>query len=385
MLEIKSLKTEYIQNPLGIDTLHPRFLWSFTENTNEVQTAYRIKVTNKNKCVWDSGKVCSGECVNIEYSGEELKSCELYCVTVQVWSGKNTAEIGGTFETALLHDSDWIGCWSGTNAVFTESANAVRKVFTLEQKSISRGRVYLIGLGYHELYMNGEKVGDAVLAPSNSDYTKSIYYKTYDITSHLTSGENVIAMELGNGWYGKKSFLLQMLIEYDDGTVYTDSSDMDGLWKVGRSSVQRNNIFGGETHNRISEQKIGDWKSVDYKADWDNGWMFAFHQVAETGVKRADLIDEIRVTDEYIPICVNRVGNSDVYDFGQNLAGWAKITARGERGAKISLRFAEGLKEDGTVNQLNLRTADCLDELILAGDGVEEFEPRFTYHGFRYM
>lgn len=385
MFQIKELKTEYRVNPLGIGTARPRFLWAFTADTDEKQTAYRIVVTSRGKTLWDSGKVASPQCVNVVYAGEPLESSALCAVAVEAWSGRKKAEASGTFETALLKDSDWTGRWAGSNAVFTDTTTVVRKDFRVEEKEVARARVYLLGIGYHELYVNGKKVGDGYLAPSNSDYTKSLYYKTYDITPFLSAGVNAIAVELGYGWYGKKALLLQMFAEYADGTRWDDHSFLDGMWRVGGGAVTRHSIFGGETHDHIRAEAIGNYRLPGYPADWDNGWMFAFYQLPEQGVKRADQTDPIRVTGIYEPVSSHRAGGDIVYDFGQNLAGWAEITAEGARGTKITLRFAEGLNGDGSVNQLNLRTAESRDEVILSGKGRETFEPRFTYHGFQYV
>ncbi|MBE5742894.1 MAG: hypothetical protein E7360_06250 [Clostridiales bacterium] len=383
--KIKELKTEYRINPLGIFTKKPRFSWSFTEETDETQTAYSISVSNRNKTVWSTGIVQSSNNINVEYAGEELKSSEIYNVSLCVYSKTSVAETVGTFETALLNESDWLAMWSGSNAVFTETTTVARKVFYIEDKPVDRARVYLLGIGYHELYINGKKVGDEFLAPSNSDYTKSLYYKVYDITNYISVGNNTIVVEIGYGWYGKKSFLLQMFAEYKDGTRFADYSTIDGLWKVGGGAITRNTVFGGETHDNILLEKIGDYYSPDYYADWNNGWMFAFHQLKEAGQLLPDQTDPIRITGEYKPVSATKVGNDTVYDFGKNIAGWVELKAKGSRGTKISMRFAEGLNADGTINQLNLRTATCLDEIILSGNGEEVFEPKFTYHGFQYM
>ena len=178
--KIKELKTEYRINPLAIFTKNPRFSWSFTEDTDENQVAYSISVSNRGKNVWSTGKVASTETINVEYMGEPLKSSEIYNVSLCVYSATGVAETTGTFETALLNEEDWFATWTGSNAVFTDTTTVARKVFYIEDKPVDRARVYLLGIGYHELYINGKKVGDEFLAPSNSDYTKSLYYKTYD-------------------------------------------------------------------------------------------------------------------------------------------------------------------------------------------------------------
>ncbi len=385
MFILKTLRTEYRENPLGIATASPRFSWTYAADTDEGQTAYRLTVTCRGQQVWDSGRVESKENVNVVYGGAALKSAEVYLVKLETYSKNSSSGISGTFETALFSKDDWKGHWTGTNAVFTDTITVLRKDITIENKPVVRARMYLLGIGYHYLYINGEKVGDEFLAPSNSDYTKTLYYKTYDITKYLRAGVNAVAVELGYGWFGKKSVLLEMFAEYADGTRFTDNSYLDGAWRVGRGPVTRNNVFGGETYDGTLAEKIGDYRHAGYDAEWNNGWMFAFRQLPETGRLLADQTDPIRITAEYKPVKITKINDEYVYDFGQNMAGWVELKAKGERGAKISMRFAEDLNEDGTVNQLNLRTADSLDEFILGGGGEQTFEPRFTYHGFRYM
>lgn len=387
MLKLAKFTTEYRENPLGIVTKTPRFTWQFAQETDEKQKAYSVTVKCGNETVWKSGKVECSQSVNIEYQGKPLQSTNIYDVAVTVYGEKGGEDkTSGTFEMAIMNENEWVGEWSGTNANFTGESTVVRHNFPLENKEIKRGRVYLIGLGYHELYINGEKIGDAYLAPSNADPTRSIYYNTYDITPKLNANaENTLALELGYGWFGKKTFLLQMFVEYTDGTRYEDRSTLTDKWWVGGGSIIRNSVFGGETHDNMYEAAIGRWKMPDYEPDWDRGWMFAFHQLKEVGVKRADNTDPIRACDSYLPKATWKIGYDTVYDFGQNMAGWVKLTAKGKKGTKIVMRFAEVLRSDGSIEQLNLRTATQRDEIILNGDGEEVFEPKFTYHGFRYM
>lgn len=387
MLKINKLTTEYRENPIGIVAKNPRFTWQFAQETDEKQTAYAITVKDGNETVWSTGIVKCSESVNIRYQGKPVYSTGLYSVEVTVYGDKGGLDTAtGTFEIALLNESDWTGEWCGSNANFTSSSTAARKVISLEDKEITRARMYLIGLGYHELFVNGEKVSDEYLAPSNADHTRSVYYKTYDITKQLKKGEkNVIAIELGYGWFGKKSMLYQMFVDYADGTRYIGHSALDGELWMGNGPTTRNSVFSGETQDNVFGAELGNWKEVDYTPDWNKGWMYAFHQIKEVGVKRADTIDPIRATEEFAPKSVTKIGNEFVYDFGQNMAGFVKLTAKGKKGAKITMRFAEVLKPDGNVEQLNLRTALQLDEFILSGNGEEVFVPKFTYHGFRYM
>ena len=387
MLKITKLTTEYRENPLGISTPNPRFTWQFAKESDEKQKAYSVTVKCGNETVWATGKVKSAQSVNIEYKGKPVVSAGMYDVEVNVYGEDgDVATANGTFEMGLLKESDWTGEWCGSNANFTSTSTIARRIFKLEDKEIKRARMYLIGLGYHELFINEQKVCDEFLAPSNADHTRSVYYKTYDITPFLKQGvENSLAIELGFGWFGKKTFLFQSFVEYADGTFFNMHSALDGMLWVGGGAVTRTSVFGGETQDNVLAEKLGNWKAVDYTPDWDKGWMYAFHQIPEIGVKRSDIIDPIRSTEEFKPLSVTKIGNDFVYDFGQNMAGFVKLVAKGEKGAKVSMRFAEVLKPDGNIEQLNLRTATQLDELILNGDGEETFVPKFTYHGFRYM
>lgn len=384
MIKIKELKTEYIVNPIGINTHKPRFSWILQEDSDK-QIAYRVQVFSKSEKIWDSGKVNSSETLNIEYRGREFFSREALFVEAEAFSENGRDKHTGTFETGLLKESDWTGCWTGTNANFTDTAILARKEYDLPEGKIARARAYIIGLGYHELSLNGKKVGKAFLSPSLSDWGKTVYYKTYDITGYLKSGANVITLSIGNGWYGRKNFLAQIFIEYENGKTIEDFSCIDGKWWIGRSYITRNSVFDGETHDNVLKDEIGDYTAPGFVPEWNKGWMLAFHQLSERGEKLPDLLEEIEISAEYEPVKKTIVKGDFVYDFGQNMAGFVKLEARGDKGTSIKMRFAEDVKEDGTINQLNLRTASACDELILCGNGTEVFEPKFTYHGFRYM
>jgi len=387
MIAISKMTTEYRENPIGLQTTAPRFSWEFDLSSDEAQTAYRIVVMKAGKkVVWDSGVINSTQNLNVEYKGAPIESMQDYTVDVTVLSATKSTNVNGTFETGLLYESDWKGIWSGTNANFTDRTTIVRREFEIKNKPVRRARAYVLAIGYHELFFNREKVGDRYLAPSNSDPTKSLYYVTYDLNDFVKIGEhNAIALEIGYGWFGRKTFMVETLIEYEDGERERMRSGLDGQWWIGGGATLRNSVFDGETKDLIQKKALGDWKGVGYEPNWNLGWMYAFHQVKEVGVKRSDLADPIRKTEEFKPINVTEVNGEFVFDFGQNMSGWVKLVVSGEKGTKVSMRFAEIMRDDGQIEQLNLRTARQLDEVILAGDEEEVFEPRFTYHGFRFM
>ena len=389
-LNIKKFLVEKKENPIGLGETRPRFSWIFDSVGYEGQRAYHIRVSAvkpREGDMWDSGEIAGSECLNIAYAGKTLESTCIYYAHLEVIGNSGAKACAtATFEMGLLHESDWKGTWAGTNANYQGNTTVVRKVFPLQRTDILRARVYLLGIGYHELFMNGHKVTGDVLAPSTCDYRRRMYYKTYDVTQFLTQGDNCIAVELGYGWYGKKALLLQMFVEYSDHTRYDDQTYLDGQWWVGCGSYMTNSIYGGEIYDASAALDKGDWKLASFKSDWDRDWMYAFYQLTENVPKLADTVEPIRVCREYAPVNVKKVDEqTSVYDFGQNLSGWAKLRLKGTRGSKIYMRYAEQCDKRGFVNQKNLRTAKTQDVYILSGEPQETYAPRFTYHGFQYM
>ena len=398
MLKIKRLTTEYQENPLGIDQRQPQFAWSF-ENTETKQTAYRVLVSDNIEDiqngvgnVWDSGKTQSGACLGVLFKGKPLQSAKEYFWKVYVQDDKGDwAESAvQTFEMGLLEEKDWKGPWTSMPIQYLGGSLRFRKTLDLpKDKRIKKARAYVCGLGYHEFYVNGKKIGNEVLNPSLTVYAKRVEYVTYNFTEQLEEDKaNVIAFELGNGWYGTRELRVQLYVYFEDGTVYEDhSAPVNGWWVTGSPLID-NSIYGGEVYDaRLEEKYPLNWATRDYEPTLSNGWIFSIiSNSAMHGALEAQYVDPIRVKAEYPPVSVVKKSNNVyVYDVGQNLAGWAKIKVCGTRGAKVTLKFAEDLTEDGYVNQLNLRSARCSDTYVLRGDGIEEYEPKFTYHGFRYV
>ena len=376
---------------------NPRFCWNF-HATENVQSAYRVIVSS---ClenaetsvgdVWDSGIVESAQCFNVTFNGKELQSATAYFwkAFVRDNQGVWTESSVQTFETALFEASDWKGAWTAMPANFVGGSLRFRKVLSLpEGKKIVKARAYVCGLGYHEFYVNGKKIGNEVLNPSVTEYARRVEYVTYDFTQELEQDkQNVVAFDLGNGWYGTRKLMAQFYVYFDDGSVYEDHSAPVHGWWVSGSPIIDNSVYGGEIYDATLEEKYPlNWATRDYEPTWANGWMYTIATDAPVGALEAQYIPPIRVKDTYPTVSVvQKADGVYVYDVGQNLAGWARIQVRGDRKTKITLKFGEDLTTDGFVNQLNLRSARCSDMYILKGEGVEEYAPKFTYHGFRYV
>jgi len=397
----QDLLCEYRVNPLGIDNPSPRFSWKVvTQERGSFQTGYQVLVSQNLENLerdigdmWDSGKVETRQSLHVVYGGKPLQSRTRYYWKVRIWDQQGRVSpysAPAWFETAFLSQEDWRGVWIASPSVSKlSSAPMFRKEFLLT-KEISRARAYISGLGYYELRINGQKVGDHVLDPAWTDYTKRVFYVTYDVTPYLRKGPNAIGVILGNGWFAYSltrmhptpQLLFQLHIEFQDGTEECIVSDRS--WQVTvNGPIVENSIYHGEIYDARLE-KPG-WDMPGYTMD-PREWCIPIIAEPPGGIMVAQFLEPIKVVQDVIPVNVSSPKPGIyVFDFGQNIAGWVKLRVRGPKGTKVTMRFAELLYEDGTVNQENLRAARATDVYVLKGEGVEVYEPRFTYHGFRYV
>ncbi len=276
-------------------------------------------------------------------------------------------------------------------------ARYLRRRFHAEKSDVVRATAYVAGLGYYELYLNGQKVGDHCLDPVLHEYHARVPYVTYDVTKMVQGGEeNVLGAILGNGRYyaprrdnptvtrdyGFPKLLCQLEIEYADGTKQLVVSDRS--WKLTTDGpIRANNDYDGEIYD--ARKKLGVWGAADYD---DSRWSAAEKVEAPRGKLRAQMMPPMRITETIRPISLNEVRPGVwIYDLGQNLVGWCRLKVEGPAGTEIRLRHAETLDPSGNgeLYVANLRGAQCRDLYTTGGNGVEVYEPRFTYHGFRYV
>lgn len=412
-LSIQRLRCEMLNNPQGIDVTSPRFSWNLVStNRATMQSAYQVMVAstiemlNKgNPDVWNSGKVNSNQAHLVRYGGPLLKTGTPYCWKVIVWDnhGLTTVSEPATFSMGLLRATGWKAKWIGIDKAFPWdsvsfyarlSARYLRKEFT-SNKQVKRATVYTSGLGLYELYINGNKIGDQVLAPSPTDYDKNVKYNTYDVTQQIKQGENVIATVLGNGRYfpmrqnykphkwhqfGFPKLLLQMKIDYTDGSSKTIISDE--TWKLTTDGpIRSNNEYDGEDYDATKE--MPGWNKVGFN---DAKWLNALVVKAPGGKLEAQMNEPMKVMETVKPVAIKPLeSNKYMLDMGQNMVGWLKIRVQGKRGDTVTLRFAESLQPDGSLYTANLRDAKVTDHYILNGNGIETWHPIFVFHGFRYV
>lgn len=415
ILKILNLKCNYLKNPIGVETPNPLFSWMLQSNERgQYQKAYRIKVASSLEFLntdlpdfWDTGKVESDLSIHIPYSGKILESRQKVFWIVCVWDSSNKESVWSevaTFEMGLLNKEDWKAKWIGSPNGGTEITKAVpapilRKAIQLKEKVVS-ARVYLCGLGYYELYINGRKIGDEVLSTAFTRYDETVLYNTYDVTEAFQQGENVISAILGNGWYNcftsevwdfrqaawrhQPKIIAQLHLKFDDGeelVVISDSS-----WKVSDSPISFDGLRNGEFYDARLE-KAG-WNQPGFD---DDLWLRASIIRSPGGVLKSFQMAPIKVTGTIRPVRLKEVEQGVwIFDLGQNISGWAQIKVSGLAGTEVTLKYAEKIKADGSIDISNIdqfiKSGEFqTDKYVLKGEGTESWEPRFTYHGFQYI
>lgn len=402
MLKAAKLRCEYLENPIGIGEIKPRFGWILeSDGKNVVQETYHLQVdTNQDFAnpIWDTGFVRSSESAHVEYAGPNLKSSTRYFYRVRITDNHgNESPWSETafFETGMLDSSEWRANFispEGEEESGSSKGKLLRKEFNLDGQ-VAFARVYATALGMYELYINGRRVGDGLFTPGWTDYRKRLQYQTYDVTDMLKEGANAIGAVLGAGWYkgdlgwegnrnvyGKRTaLLLQMLIRYTDGREEIIISD--NTWKASDGPILYSELYHGETYDARKEQKGWDMPGFD-----DSHWNEA--AIIDQDMSIVVPQDGVFVTRQETlkPITMFKTPKDElVIDFGQNMVGWVRFKVRGKAGDRVVLKHAEVLDAEGNFYTENLRSAKARIEYILKGEGVETFEPRFTFQGFRYV
>ncbi|WP_286588839.1 alpha-L-rhamnosidase [Sphingobacterium sp. N143] len=409
---VYDLCTEQLQNPQGIDVAKPRLSWKIqADERATVQEAYHILVASSPEKLqqnigdlWDSGKQLSHNSINRLYAGKLLQSRDQVFWKVRVYTNKG--ETGWSeparWTMGLLHYKDWVGRWIGFDRYFPTddeqqgrlAARYFRKEFKTAKK-VKTATAYIMGLGLYELYINGKKMGDQVLAPIPTDYSKNIKYNVLDVTQALSEGQqHAIGVMLGNGrfyamrqtkpykikTFGFPKMLMQIEVTYADGS--TETIKTDDSWKgTTTGPITANNEYDGECYD--ARQELGQWTNSGFD---DHSWLKANYVQEPGGNYEAQLGSMMKVMRDISPVSIRkRPGGSYIIDFGQNFSGWVKLRVHGQRGTALNLRFAESLTATGDLFTTNLRDAKATDQYILRGESMEEWEPHFTYHGFRYV
>ncbi|MFI6962209.1 family 78 glycoside hydrolase catalytic domain [Streptomyces sp. NPDC050255] len=306
-------------------------------------------------------------------------------------AGDRTFASGTVTADGLRVDSEGGEAWLRRD----QAVPLLRKEFDLGDKEVARARVYASARGVYELRLNGERVGDAELAPGWTAYDKRIDYQTHDVTEQVRGGANVLGAEVAPGWYSGKvamfgtdvygqdtSVIAEMLVEFTDGTSTVVRTD--DTWTTADGPTREADLLDGESYDARVAEEVAGWDAPGFD---DAGWNAVDVRDEPTGVLEPQTAVDVRVTEELKT--AKRIDSPTegvhLYDLGQNMVGHIRLTLKGAPGRTVRIRHGEVLNPDGTLYTANLRSAKATDYYTFATDKPETFEPSFTFHGFRYV
>ncbi|MCS6827848.1 MAG: glycoside hydrolase family 78 protein [Caldilinea sp.] len=397
---VSRLQVEHLRETIGIGFTRPRLSWQVeTASPGWRQTAYAIECLSVDgQLRQTTERVESDRSILVDWPFAPLRSRERVSLRVKVW-GKDGGESAWSeplsVEAGLLEPADWSARfitpdWD-EDVTRSNPAPYLRCEFTL-RSAIHSARLYITALGLYEAEINGQTVGDHVFAPGWTVYDERLRYQTFDVTGLLKPGRNALGAVLGDGWfrgrlgfgggrrniYGERLALLaQLEVQYTDGSV--ERIVTDEAWRAATGPILSNSIYDGETYDARLEQP--GWSTPGFD---DAGWSGVRILEWNMNALEAPLGPPVRRTQRVQPVSIfQSPSGKTIVDFGQNLVGRLAIEVSGPAGHTITLRHAEVL-ERGELGTRPLRFAEATDRYTLKGEGIERWEPRFTFHGFRY-
>ena len=380
------LKTEHMVNPLGLQTANPTLSWNCADGIT--QTAYQIIAKSKNRIVWDSGKVASSQ-MSVEYGGSAAGARERIDWSVTLWdeNGEPGQPESAWFEMGLM-DGSWEAKWIDPELPHEEKtrqpASVLRKTFFTD--TTENARLYITCHGMYKARINGKPAHSFVYAPGTDDYRKRLQYQVYDVTELLKSGENEIAVTLGDGWYRGNNGVDGLYNYYGSDLALLCQLEVSGkpvlmsdeTWLASQSGpVRLNDMEKGETYDARMEA-ITNWHGVSVK-DYGFDKLVCSNSVP------------ILEQERFLGRIFKTPNGETVVDFGQNLAGYTELKVYGKAGQKITLWHGETLDENGNFTQSNFDPGERnknggIPQRVdyICKDGLNVYKPSFSYFGFRY-
>ena len=424
------LRIEWRAAPAGIDTRRPRFTWTLAADPHirgTRQSACQVILASSEEAakaghgdIWDSGVIETTALCAAPGRDLDLRPHTPYWYSVRAWDADGRTS-GFTrparFLTGLMSAADWRGTWISDGpdwpasptpppAINHSPAVAPRRMplFRRElrlDKPLARAVVSICGLGQYELRINGKRAGAGVLNPGWTNYRRTVLYDTFEVTPLLSQGANALGVMLGNGFFnvekypgrytklagtfGRPKLILQMRLLFTDGSETSLLSD--GAWRTHPGPITLSSVYGGEDFDARLEP--GGWDSPDFDPVAAREWAPAVEVASPGGVLRAQGIPPVTVARTYEPVRMTMPQPGVfVYDLGENFSGWPAIAVQGEAGRRVRLLPGELLDDRGLVTQrsANARPDDAVFfDYTLAGNGLERWQPRFSYYGFRYV
>ncbi|WP_448249078.1 family 78 glycoside hydrolase catalytic domain [Thalassotalea agariperforans] len=403
---------EGFNEPLGYYESAPRFSWKIPANAeSEFQSAYQVQVASSPALLdsaadlWDSKKVLSSETSWIKYQGQALASRAQLYWRVRIWDENSQVSAWSEpqkIELGLLTNTDWQAQWIGhpdtelakkPSKATLATPQYFRKSFELT-KEIKQARLYITAKGLFKPFVNGVEVSTKdVMTPGWTPYQKRIETLTYDLTEQLNQGANTLAASLAGGWYSGRvykleeqdhvlppRFLAQLEVTYTDGqteVIATDSS-----WKASQQGpIRFASNYDGERYEQAFE--MPGWNNNHFD---DKAWASVVTEPLDEAVQlRPKRHEPIRFIDELpVDTIVSHKDDVVIFDFGQNMVGVPRVNIPVIAGQEVRIRFAEALHK-GEFYTENYRSALSTDYYLPNQTGVIEYQPTFTYHGYRYI
>ena len=405
--EAVALRTDDQDGTVSVGTSLPHFSWKMNHHAGSMQSAYRIQAASAVELLdspdfWDSGWIESEQSVGIPWNGKVLRSRQrvFWRVMLRDREGKvSEPSAPAEFEVALLHNSDWKARWIRSDFNIPACPTPCpyfRREFVL-RKNIERAVLYVTARGLFEARINGKRVGDDHFVPGWTDFRKQIQYLSYDVTSLLRKGKNAAGAILGDGWYcgylsarrlrniygDNPELLFQLEIRYKDGSFEQILSGKEWKWSTG--PILSSDIYDGEQYDSRLEMPGWDRPGFD-----DSKWreVTPGEPASESPALVRKRCPAVRHIMELKPVKIlNPQKGIFIWDFGQNITGRMRVRLKGNPGCVYSFHFGEMLNPDGTLYTLNYRSARSTDYYACSGNRLEpeEWEPLFTFHGFRYL
>ncbi|WP_433744445.1 family 78 glycoside hydrolase catalytic domain [Paenibacillus amylolyticus] len=399
MFNVIHLRCEYRINPIGLDVKSPRLSWKLqSDRRNCMQSAYQVQLSltkDFDEIAWDSGEKSTDQSIHVELDDFQPSPQTRYYYRIRAWddtgSDSDWSETA-YFEMGLMDSNnrwkaEWITAQPADNG--ERSCPRMRKQFNVKQP-VTSARIYVTALGLYELYMNNSRVGEDYFTPGWTSYRKRLQYQTYDVTHLLQHGQNTLGANLGDGWYrgylgwnkereifgSTSALLLELHMKYADGTEECILSN--GEWTAAPSAIRMSDIYMGETYDARMESNWSDSSQVNWSPvsvmEHPKDIIVAQENVPVTQVEQLQPIALLTTPQ-----------GARVLDMGQNMVGWVKFSIQGEAGQTVELHHAEILDHEGNFYTDNLRAAKQCIRYTCKGNGVETFEPHFTFQGFRYV
>ena len=405
------LRCEFVEDPLGVDVAQPRLFWKLDsgdraqhQSARQILVASSLELLDKEQAdLWDSGKVDSGETIHIPYGGRPLESSQQAFWKVRVWD--RDGQVSGwsrpaTWTMGLLDEADWQGRWiSAQGAAAPDNPNGwqsllLRREFAVKP-GLERAILHVCGLGQYELRLNAQKAGDDLLSPGWTKYDKTCLYETRDVTGLLRTGANAVGLILGNrmynvqggrytkfkGSFGPPKALAQLVLKYKDGANEVLSTDEQ--WHTAPGPITFSCIYGGEDYD--ARLQPPGW---DLPGFAETGWAPA-KAVQGPGGRLKGLscaAPPIRAFEVLKPLSLKPLrADTTVYDLGQNVSLMPRLAVKGPPGAVVKIIPAELVKPDGSVDRGSCGGGACYWQYTLAGGAIENWFPKFFYHGCRYL